>query len=108
MHDRLQDTSRLAVDGPTGALASFISDIDQRDVPTDVRIVLRDAVVDAVGCGLFGLSTPAARLVQEFACEQGGPAQATLWASAGARVSSANAALAIGTAIHAFDFDDHH
>jgi len=76
-------------------------------VPRAVEDVLRAAVIDAVGCGLFGLTTPACRIVQAFAAEQGGPAQATLWASGGRQVSSANAALAIGTAIHGFDFDDH-
>jgi len=94
--------------GATGLLAEFISHVPRRGVPDPVRRVLQTAVVDAVGCGLFGLTTPAAQIIQEFAREQGGPAQATLWASGGARVSSANAALAIGTAIHAFDFDDHH
>ena len=94
--------------GATGLLAEFISNVPRRGVPDPVRLVLQTAVVDAVGCGLFGLTTPAARIIQEFAHEQGGPAQATLWASLGARVSSANAALAVGTAIHAFDFDDHH
>jgi 2-methylcitrate dehydratase PrpD len=94
--------------GPTAALAEFITRVRRDGPPGDMRGVLRDAVVDAVGCGLFGLTTAAGRILQEFALEQGGPADATLWASGCARVSSANAALAIGTIIHAFDFDDHH
>jgi 2-methylcitrate dehydratase PrpD len=94
--------------GPTAALAEFIVNLRCDPVPDEVRTVLQEAVVDAVGCGLFGLATPAGRIVQEFAREQGGPEDATLWASGGVRVSSANAALALGTMIHAFDFDDHH
>jgi 2-methylcitrate dehydratase PrpD len=93
---------------PTQALAQFIASLRQPAVPDSVRRVLQAAVVDSVGCGLFGLTTPAGRIVQEFATEQGGPEEANLWASGNSRVSSANAALAIGTAIHAFDFDDHH
>jgi 2-methylcitrate dehydratase PrpD len=89
------------------ALAEFVAGIRGPGVPDSVRHVLRTAIVDAVGCGLFGLTTPAGRIVQAFASEQGGPEQSTLWASRGRRVSSANAALAAGTAIHAFDFDDH-
>ena len=93
---------------PTQALADFVARARQRDAPDSVRHVLEAAILDSIGCGLFGLTTPAGRIVQEFASEQGGPAEATLWASGGGRVSSANAALAMGTAIHAFDFDDHH
>jgi 2-methylcitrate dehydratase PrpD len=93
---------------PTQALADFVASARQRRAPDSVRHVLQAAVVDSIGCGLFGLTTPAGRIVQEFAGEQGGPAEATLWASGSVRVSSPNAALAMGTAIHAFDFDDHH
>jgi 2-methylcitrate dehydratase PrpD len=97
-----------AIPRPTQALADFVASARQRGAPDGVRHVLQAAVTDSIGCGLFGLMTPAGRIVQEFAGEQGGPADATLWASGGVRVSSANAALAMGTAIHAFDFDDHH
>jgi 2-methylcitrate dehydratase PrpD len=93
---------------PTQALADFVASARQRGAPDGVRHVLQAAVVDSIGCGLFGLMTPAGRIVQEFAGEQGGPADATLWASGGVQVSSANPALAMGTAIHAFDFEDHH
>jgi 2-methylcitrate dehydratase PrpD len=106
--EAVQSSPDAASAGATASLAEFVSNVSRRGVPDAVRRVLQTAVVDAVGCGLFGLTTPAALIVQEFAREQGGPAEATLWASGGARVSSANAALAIGTAIHAFDFDDHH
>jgi 2-methylcitrate dehydratase PrpD len=108
MHEAGESTPEVSSSGATMALARFATDVARRGVPLPVRRVLETAVVDAVGCGLFGLTTPAAAIVQEFAREQGGPPEATLWASGGARVSSANAALAIGTAIHAFDFDDHH
>ena len=108
MRESVTVDSSNQVAGPTAALAEFVANLRYDDVPDEVRAVLRAAVVDAVGCGLFGLTTPAGRIVQEFAREQAGPEEATLWASGGVRVSSANAALALGTSIHAFDFDDHH
>ena len=108
MPEAVQSVADEKALGATATLAEFVGGVRQHGVPAGVRGVLQTAVVDAVGCGLFGLTTPAARIIQQFSQEQGGPAESTLWASAGARVSSANAALAIGTAIHAFDFDDHH
>ena len=94
--------------GLTENLAAFIAEVPRRGVPANVRAVLQSAVVDAIGCGLFGLTTEAVRIVHGFAREQAGPAEATLWASGGARISAGNAALLAGTAIHGFDFDDHH
>jgi 2-methylcitrate dehydratase PrpD len=94
--------------GLTASLAAFVADVPRRGVPGNVRTVLQAAVIDAIGCGLFGLTTEAVRIVHAFAREQGGPAEATLWASGGARISAGNAALLGGTAIHGFDFDDHH
>jgi 2-methylcitrate dehydratase PrpD len=72
-----------------------------------VATILRDPYVHSVGCGLFGLTIEAPRIVQAFAADEGGRPEASLWASGGTKVSCANAALAIGTAIHGFDFDDH-
>lgn len=94
--------------GPTRALARFIAGLRWQQVPDQVRAVLEKAVLDGVGCGLHGLTLPWGAMVRDFAEEQGGPAEATLWMSGGKRVSAANAALSLGTAIHAFDFDDHH
>lgn len=108
MRETIQVSPDVHSAGPTEALAEFVAAVRREGVPDAVRKVLQAAVVDAVGCGLHGLTTPAGRIMQEFAVEQGGPAESTLWASGGERVSSANAALAIGTAIHGFDFDDHH
>jgi len=95
-------------EGLTLRLATFVAGVRRAGVPAAVRSVLQAAVTDAVGCALFGLTTEAARIVHGFAAEQGGPPEATLWASDGARISAANAALFTGTAIHGFDFDDHH
>ncbi|HWA19428.1 MAG TPA: MmgE/PrpD family protein [Devosia sp.] len=87
------------------ALAAFVADIV--DIPTSVRVILQDAMIDAIGCGLFGLTTEPCRIVHLYALDQAGPPETTLWASGSKRISAANAALAMGTAIHGFDFDDH-
>ena len=94
--------------GITENLAAFVAEVPRRGVPANVRAVLQAAAIDAIGCALFGLTTESVRIVHAFAREQAGPAEATLWASGGARISAVNAALLGGTAIHGFDFDDHH
>jgi 2-methylcitrate dehydratase PrpD len=92
--------------GITQQLAAFLAGIKSDDVPGETRHILQNALVDALGCGLYGLTTPWGRIVAEFAKEQQGPAESVLWGS-GTRVSALNAVLAGGTAIHSFDFDDH-
>jgi 2-methylcitrate dehydratase PrpD len=102
-----ESPSDLLTPGPTADLAIFAAAAGGRPVPDGVRTVLQDAFVDSIGCGLFGLTLEACRIVQDYAEEQGGPAETTLWGSGGKQVSLGNAALAMGTAIHGFDFDDH-
>ncbi len=91
----------------TRELSRFVSGLRPEDVPTTVVEVLSDAFVDAVGCGLHGMTMQWAQIAQEFAIEQGGPPEATFWMSGGRKGSAANVVLAAGTAIHSFDFDDH-
>lgn len=105
--DEVRAGGRAREVGPTLALAEFVAGARAAGIPDSARAVLRDALVDSVGCGLHGLTTEACRIVQDFAADEGGRAEASLWASGGRRVSLANAALAVGTAIHGFDFDDH-
>lgn len=92
--------------GITQSLADFVASMPERPIPATTRAVLSKAVVDAIGCGLYGLTTPWGRIIHSFAAEQGGPPQARLWAS-GARVGAGHSVLAAATAVHSFDFDDH-
>src|SRR3546814_10951072 len=91
--------------GVTQELAAFIAGLKPGDIPGKTRAILDDALVDALGCGLYGLTTPWGRIMAEFAREQQGPAEAVLWGS-GARVSAPNTVLAGGTDIPSFAFDD--
>lgn len=93
-------------DGLTYELAQFLVDLQPSDIPSSVKDVLEKALVDAIGCAVYGFATPWCETIRQFCEQQAGPAQASLWAS-GIKVSAANTVLATGTAIHSFDFDDH-
>lgn len=92
--------------GITNELAAFIAELKSDIIPASTRQVLLSALIDALGCGLYGLKTPWGRILSEFVQEQGGVPETGLWATA-ERVSVANAVLLAGTAVHSFDFDDH-
>jgi 2-methylcitrate dehydratase PrpD len=92
--------------GVTMELAEFIAALKPQAVPKATQDVLAKALVDALGCGLYGLTTPWGRIMRDFARDRQGPDEAGLWGGQ-ARVSVNNSVLAAGTAIHSFDFDDH-
>jgi len=106
--DDLDAWGRLSAEhqGITQQLARFIAGLRVDALPSRTREILRLALVDAIGCGLYGLQTPAGRILAQFAAEQGGPEETGLWGH-GKRVSVLNAVLLAGTAVHGFDFDDH-
>ncbi|WP_213957624.1 MmgE/PrpD family protein [Variovorax sp. dw_954] len=93
-------------DGITRELARFVAGLRAEALPAKTRAVLQQALIDALGCGLYGLTTAWGRTMAGFAAEQGGPPEAALWCG-GVRVSAGHAALAAATAVHSFDFDDH-
>lgn len=93
--------------GVTSTLATFISGISAERIPDRTRALVANAFVDAIGCTVFGLLTPWARIVHGFALDQGGPPESSIAAGDGRKVSAMNAALAAGTALHSFEVDDH-
>lgn len=93
--------------GITQSLATFIAGLGVKDIPGPTQSVLSRALIDSVGCGLHGLSTPWGQIMRDFALAQGGPPEAGVWAGGEQRVAVAQSVLAAGTAIHGFDFDDH-
>jgi 2-methylcitrate dehydratase PrpD len=92
--------------GITLKLAEFIAALRPGDIPTASQTILMHALVDALGCGLYGLTTPWGRAMSDFSRDRHGPAESALWGGQ-TRVSADNSVLASGTAIHSFDFDDH-
>jgi 2-methylcitrate dehydratase PrpD len=92
--------------GITMELAGFISGMAAGDVNAHSREVLLKSFIDSIGCALHGLTTRWGRIATDFAREQGGPAESALWGG-DCHVSALNAAMAAGTAVHSFDFDDH-
>lgn len=92
--------------GITLELAKFISQLKPEHIPAATREVLTKALIDAIGCGLYGLTTPWGQMMRDFALEQGGPEDSGVWGTS-KRVSVRNSVLSSATAIHSFDFDDH-
>ncbi len=98
---------RRAIAAPTRELASWIAGLTYADLPQRTREVVRIAILDTVGAGVYGYATPWAAMLLEWA-RRGGGSEATAWGDAAPSLRAADAALVNGTAAHAFELDDYH
>ena len=58
---------RSAVPAATKEVAAWVSTLRYDDVPQRTREVVRSALLDTIGCGVYGYKTPWARMLLEWA-----------------------------------------
>lgn len=90
-------------------LASFLTGLSGRVEAANPQLLAqaRDAVLDTVGCMVFGVQQPWTQAAHRHAGETGGEGRCTVIGVAGG-TSPAMAAFANGAAAHAFELDDVH
>jgi 2-methylcitrate dehydratase PrpD len=93
---------------PTREVANWIAQLDYDKLPERTREVARCALLDTLGCGVYGYVTPWARKLLEWARAGGSQPQATAWGDAKPSLRVSDAALVNGTSSHAFELDDYH
>ena len=103
----MEDADRRPL-GPqrSRALAAFVADAVDRDLPHEIITAAKTALVDHVGVALGGMAERAALGARQVAEEWRAPGNARILA--GPRTRAALAAFVNGTAAHAMDFDDTH
>ncbi|HEX2828935.1 MAG TPA: MmgE/PrpD family protein [Burkholderiales bacterium] len=99
---------RNAVPAATRAVARWVSQLRYEDLPERTREVVRCAILDTLGCGVYGYATPWAKMLLEWARAGGGKAESTVWGDSARSLRAADAALVNGTSSHAFELDDYH
>ncbi len=99
---------RAAAPATTLEVAAWISNLRYEHLPQRTREVVRGALLDTVGCGIYGYKTPWAQMLLEWTRKSGGAGEATVWGEATRTLRAADAALVNGTASHAFELDDYH
>ncbi len=93
---------------PTLDVARWVATLHHEDIPERSRVVARCAILDTLGCGVYGYRTPWAGMLLQWARAGGNKAEATVWGDAGPTLRAADAALVNGTSSHAFELDDYH
>ena len=99
---------RRAVAAPTRELAAWIASLRYEDLPQRTREVVRIAILDTVGAGIYGHSTPWAQMLLAWARRGSSTGESHVWGERGPSLRTADAALVNGTASHAFELDDYH
>ncbi|MFC3337959.1 MmgE/PrpD family protein [Paracandidimonas soli] len=92
-------------EGLTQALARFVAELPQCDVPPAVRRETRRAMADCIGAGLAGARADVARIAAQ--ARAGASGACALWGRE-ERASAGDAALINGCAAHAHALDDTH
>ena len=103
------DRRAAAARAPTRELAGWISSLKYEDIPQRTREVVRIAILDTLGCGIYGYRTPWATMMLKWArTGAAGKGEATVWGDNTTSLRTADAALVNGVAAHAFELDDYH
>ena len=93
---------------PTRTLAAWIANLKHEDLPQRTQDVVHGAILDTLGCGVYGYCTPWASMLLDWAQAGGGRPAATVWGQSTTSMRAADAALVNGTSAHAFELDDYH
>ncbi len=97
--------------GATMQVARWVAGLTHKDLPTRTKDVVRLAILDTVGCGVYGYQTPWTQALLKWAQAggaTGGKAKARVWNEAQPTLRAADAAMVNGTSSHAFELDDYH
>jgi len=98
----------LATDtSATRTLAEFAAALSYNDLPEPVIGRLKQCILDAIGCCLFGVTLPWTRMLIDLANEEGGHARARVLGTP-LKTSVSQAVLIGATAGHGFEMDDIH
>jgi 2-methylcitrate dehydratase PrpD len=89
----------------TAQIARFIRTLTYTDIPQRIREPLGHSIVDTIGCGLLGATTPYSRLVTDYVRDWKSAGEATVWGTR-TKASAPFAAMANSAACHAWDYDD--
>lgn len=96
-----------AEQGATRQLGAFAAALRYEDLPPDVVGRLKQCMLDALGCCLYGVTLPWTRMLIDLAVAEGGNPIARVPGTS-LRTSVAQAVLIGATAGHGFEMDDIH
>jgi 2-methylcitrate dehydratase PrpD len=89
----------------TRSLAAYASSLSFDDIPEAVIDRAKQCIADTVAAAIFGANLPWSRMVADYAVENSANGRCTIIGTRGRKVQPGAAALAMGTAAHAYELD---
>jgi 2-methylcitrate dehydratase PrpD len=102
-----QTASPTDPEGPTGALATWVHDVELDDIPPAIVERAKHLILDGVGCALIGARLPWSRVATEAVLDFDGTGD-TVVIGTGRTASAPAAAVLNSTYIQGFELDDFH
>jgi 2-methylcitrate dehydratase PrpD len=90
---------------PSQQMLDYVTSLTEADLTPQITQGAIGALLDNLGCGLYGARQPWGAILSEFVTGEGARGRATLYGSRDP-VSPVRAAFANGTATHGFELDD--
>lgn len=91
----------------TDQLGQFAAELTYEALPADVVAHAKLCLLDTVGCAVYGATLEWSRILQKTVSDLNPDGPSAIWGT-DRTSSSADAALANGSAVHAFELDDLH
>jgi 2-methylcitrate dehydratase PrpD len=92
--------------GYTTRLALYASQLRYEDIPADVKLRIKNTIIDTVAVILYGGQLPWSKTVIAHAKRTGPNGKSAILGGGGVKVQAPSAALAHGTMTHAFELDN--
>ena len=91
----------------TRAIAEFVSGLEYKAIPENVRHRVKLLMLDSLGCALYGADLEWCRIIQDSLGSVDTTRECVVWGTK-KKLSAPHAALANGTAVQGFELDDVH
>ena len=104
----MDPTEQTCGNTPTMQTSHRVAGLNDRDLPERTRSVVRLAILDTVGCGIYGFVTPWTQAMFQWVKAGGSTGKARSWSASPVAMRAADAALVNGVSAHAFELDDYH
>lgn len=97
--------SNKATESLTSIVATYIHDLQFKDIPRKVIEPVKDSLIDAIGCGVIGSTSKHVQILTGYFTGMRSAEESVIWGTS-KMACVPFAAAANSAAIHAWDFDD--
>lgn len=89
----------------TTKVGVYVARASFEKIPSEVIKLIKDSIIDTIGCGILGSTSPFVKLLRDYVAEWKSAGESVIWGT-DKKASIPFAAMVNSAASHAWDFDD--